>query len=505
MILRPSAVFGLLMIVGGALPAVATASSVHASASRSTIPGPATAEYKTWRAAVLASHMASRGCFEADYPSKNWKEVSCGTPRERPQIIPREKQIVRPLDESTSGDYTMTSTAAIASASGSLRSIENVTSVLGFGSTNTNGCQPGQATCPVPNEFNLQLNTEATLPGAAICKGSANPNCTGWMQFVYDSGGSINIQSWAINFGNPPCPSNFNLPPGPRQSCGQKTASFTLPFQPLLKLPDLAGAVLTGDVFKDNAGLIVDEVALEVRGKIYAAHGTDIVGALGNWKTTQFNVYGNSGLDKSIFNSGSLVSVAVNVNNDAGGTVTCSQLKAGDTTGESTNLTVMPCAATNTPAPSNLHGIAFNEGVVPVISSVSPPGGPRGGGTLVTITASTSQASTNNTFVVNGFNPNAVIKFGNNGATAVSCTTSTTSSTCNVRSPAASGGGNVSVGVTAANVFQNGVAGPTSAAVPFQYFVVGPPPVYTTCQPCYDSNRQCIKVTGGYECQGLPQ
>ena len=489
----------LALLTWATLPAIATAATASSPASP---PGPSADAAGDWRRTVMADPTPGQGCFEADYPTRALAKTGCGTPREAPPIRPREQQLVRPSDESTTGDYALISTQAIASASGSLRAIENNTSVFGFAG-NTKGCAPGQATCPVADEFNLQLNTQLNLPGTAICQGSTNSACRGWLQFVYDSGGSINIQSWAINYGVT-CPANYNLGSGPQQSCGQKTASFTLPFQPLLRLPALAGASLTGRVFKDNAGAIVDQVSLEVGGKIYAAQGTDIAGALGNWKTAQFNLYGNSGGDKSILNSGTLVSVALNVNNSAGGTVSCSQLGASNTTGESTNLTVMPCTATNTPAPSNQHGIAFNEGVLPVIASVSPPGGPSSGGSLITLTASTTPAATGVIPVVNGFDPNVLISFGGSPASGVTCSNTTTASSCNARSPSAHGG-NVTLGVTATNLFRNGTPGPTSAPVQFQYFTVTPPPPLKNCEPCISSNRQCIKVAGGFQCKGTAQ
>ena len=487
------------LLIWASLLALSTAAQADSSASPPNLSAEAV---ENLRQAVMAGSTASHGCSKADYPGRVLEETSCGTPREASPIRPREKQLLGPSDESTSGDYTLISTEAIASASGSLRAIENNTSVFGFGG-NTKGCPLGQATCPVANEFNLQLNTQSNLPGIAICNGSKSSSCTGWLQFVYDSGGSINVQSWAINYGAT-CPSNFNLGSGPQQSCGQKTASFTLPFQPLLRLPGLAGAVLTGSVFKDNAGAIVDQVSLEVGGKIYAAQGTDIVGALGSWKNAQFNLYGNSGGDKSVLNSGTLVAVTLNINNSAGGSVSCSQLGAGDTTGESTNLTVMPCTATNIPAPTNQHGIAFNEGVVPVIASVSPPGGPSNGGSLVTVTASATPAGTGVIPVVNGFNSNVLISFGGNPASGVSCSNTSTASSCNARSPSAHGG-NVTLGVTATNLFKSGAPGPTSAAVPFQYFTVSPPPPLKNCEPCFSSNRQCIKVAGGFQCKGTSE
>ena len=100
----------------------------------------------------------------------------------------------------------------------------------------------------------------------------------------------------------------------------------------------------------------------------------------------------------------------------------------------------------------------------------------------------------NNTPVVNGFDSNALIYFGNNLATKVSCG----GATCTVISPATSVAGPVSI--TAANVFSNGTIGPvssTSSAATFLYQAVqagsfskncppgenGVPPNYTLVTP----------------------
>ena len=106
--------------------------------------------------------------------------------------------------------------------------------------------------------------------------------------------------------------------------------------------------------------------------------------------------------------------------------------------------------------------------------------------------------------VVEGFNSNALIKFGGSNASGISCVTSSTTSTCNVRSPTAHGG-SITVGVTAANLFKNGAIGPTSAPVQYQYFAASPPTTLKNCQECIDTNRQCIKVAGGFQCKGLAQ
>ncbi|MEH2466476.1 hypothetical protein [Nostoc sp.] len=424
--------------------------STH-TATNASLAIPNAAQAEVWRKALEASEPSGIGCFVADYPSTTFKKVRCEPPPSQARITTQQKRPLnvekeRPLDvEKYTGDYVLQSTTPIYAAFGSLRKVENVTSTIGFGN--------------VPGEFNLQINTETTLPGNAsgsLCSQSKNPNCNGWLQFVYDSGGSINIQSWGINYGE--CPSSLNLS-GPQSSCGKRTAFFQLP-PPLLKFSDLNGATLSAALFKFPAyGPVTAVVKLYVNGHSYMTSGIDITGAYGNWKNAQFNVYGNSGGDESIFNSGSLVSVELNVRTGSGsGNVTCSRIGEGNTTGESTNLTLLPCEKINS-------GIAFKEGVAPVIASLFPTSASQTGGTSVTLTAGTS--TPNNTFVVNGFNPNVVVMFGDTRATVQSCNNTATSSVCTVTVPPGTG---INVPVTAANVFEDGTLGPASLPVTFSYF-----------------------------------
>jgi hypothetical protein len=457
-----------LLLIGGAQSVFAQNATPAAKPPAKLIVKPGEITAQAWQTSLLGNHPTpNSGCYEAVYPSTTWKGISCSTGKTANLITPR-KIPVKPSDENSGGDYTISTQNAIYSASGSLPQVENVTSVQGFGAGNTKNCLPGVKTCPVSNEFNLQINTNTGFTGASIC--GTLKGCFGWMQFVYDSGGSINIQSWGFNFISG-CPSGLILT-GPQNSCGKRTAVLNLPFSPTLTLPQLAGAVLTGQIYKDSKGNIYDQVSIVIGNTAYtAAPSTEITGAYGQWKTTQFDVYGESAGDESIFNSGSLVSASLNFNNDADDTISCNGPQGG-VTGESTNLTLTPCVTNSVP------GVSFDEGVVPVIKTITPAAGPTTGQTTVVLTATTG--TPNNTPVVNGFDSNALIYFGNNLATKVSCG----GATCTVISPATSVAGPVSI--TAANVFSNGTIGPvstTSSAATFLYQAVQAGSFSKNCPP----------------------
>jgi IPT/TIG domain-containing protein len=450
----------LMVTMAGTSFAVAQSpEAVSSPAGQPAIAGQADArEQEAWQAAIRALPAAKPGCFEATFPSKNWTEVSCGTPSTPPRRHFSDRRLAKPLDESASGDYAIQPSKVISSATGALPFIENVTSVTGF-----NG---------VPNEFSLQLNTNSNIPGNAtgsLCP-SNNKACTGWLQFEYDSGGSIEIQSWHINYASP-CPNQFQLS-GPQSSCGNVTARFALPI-PLLRLWDLAGATLTGQVFSNG----LDSVTFTVGGHAYTTQGTDVVGAFGNWTSAEFNVVGEGGGDKSIFNNGSLVAVALNINNDNSGVLPkCigpGSSPVGGTTGESTNLTLGSCSVNTTP------GIVFVEGVVPTIDHLVPASGPDIGGTSVTIVGS-------------GFNSSALVRFGSQRVLPKSCT----SSACLVTSPAATGIADF-VDVTVANLFNNGSVGPFSTPIPADRFTYQYTPKCSFAQSCpfYQNQPPTYQIT----------
>ena len=434
------------ILVLGIMTLAASAQKTPAASAKETPVHHETAATTTWRTSLLKHHSTALGCSEAVFPSATWKPASCG-PARKPDITPRP----RPLDdEKASGDFALVSPTAITLASGSLWRIQNVSSVLGFSNKQ--------------NVFSLQINTNRNFaPGSSVplCAGSTSAACHGWLQFVYDSGGTIFVQAWALSYGPQTtltCPSNFQFTDTTTGSCGLNTATFTLP-PPLLTLQDLAGAVLTGQIFNDASGKSFDEVTLTVNGHAYKTNAApDVVGASGNWSTAEFNVFGESGRDQSVFNSGSLLSVQLLVNNGTGSGSTCSGPGAGDT-GETTNLTLSPnCIAGGA-------YIEFDEGVAPIIQSISPTSGSAGGGTQVTITAATTNP--NGTLVVNGFDPLPIVRFGNNVATGAVCSTTT----CTAFAPQGEG----SQPVTVANIFQGGSPGifsPTKNAPQFSY--VGP-------------------------------
>ena len=411
---------------------------------------PVSTETANWQKLLSSRHADKPGCFQAVYPSTTLQQVSCGNPRPEVVSSTSSKHVLHPLDEASSGDYSMRSQSVLYQVTGTLLAVENVTNVYGFGGS------PGG---PVPNEFSLQLNTDSNFPGTApgsLCLASKNKSCHGWLQFVYDSGGAIFIQSWALNYG----PGPASLPKGDNTgvNCGINNALYQLPIT-LLKVPDLAGAHLIGSVYKNTAGVSYAQLQFTVGGKYYVISTPDVSGAYGNWTNAEFNLVGNSGGDETVLNSGSLVSVALDRDNDlTTGSITCRGPNAG-TTAESTNLTLMPCTV------ANGSGIRFKEGVVPVISSVSPAVGLVNGGAAVTIQA--LRTTPNNIPVLNGFNANALIVFGTTPAAGQNCN----AAQCIVTAPPASGA--QTVDITVANLFKDGTPGPSStkaAADQYTYY-----------------------------------
>ena len=281
------------------------------------------------------------------------------------------------------------------------------------------------------NAVSFQLNTNSNIPNTASRSkcGSSNSNCRGWLQFTLDldptQGPVAQIQEWILNYGSG-CPSGFTAAAG---ACVDNIAKGTIPGP--LTAASLGGLVISGQVASNGQTSMA--VFIPGRNLVYSLTGTDAVGAYSHWNVAEFNVFGEDNAEEVAFQQGSLMAVNVSVDSGVNATpVSCS--KPAKNTGESTNLTLGPCA------PTGASTIAFVEGVPPVVASISQKRGPTSGGTEVQLGGI-------------GFLPAYVIQFGGTRGVQAYRPTNTN---CSVYSPTGFG----QVNVTAANTFADGTSGP---------------------------------------------
>jgi len=283
---------------------------------------------KAWRVS-MAQTPRPKGCFEATYPSKEWREV----PSANPPLIPMlPRRGPTPLTVGNGNDVAAQAPSGLISfAIGSFDSVSGVTSESG---------QVGGTGPPVANAYTLQLNTDffpSTVGGA--------PGCEGWEQFVFENdGGSspnsyVYIQYWLINYGS--------ISPGSGwyqygdDWFRNSTNSSSPPSQPIGNLAALSlGGTITasGDSYLFYAG-----------NSMYTATGDNSVHAASGWNAAEFGVFGDGGGGEANFNNGSTIDIRTEI--IYGGFAPPSCVAEGFT-GEMNNLNFGPTAP-SAPGPEN--------------------------------------------------------------------------------------------------------------------------------------------------------
>lgn len=303
------------MVVSGTAYAAAVAPSADAQL------------HAMWRTAIASTPLPAAGCFTAHYPSKTWKAVACA-PAPNKLYLPASG-----LGSFTVGnghDYAAGVSRIIKSGVGSFPSIRGLRTESNNGSSNT---------------YSLQVNSQFFASPA--CSGGQR-GCLGWQQFVYSQGGGSNyvfMQSWLIGYGSH-CPTGWNQY---STDCYRNSGATGVPTQSLLNFHDLqlSGSAVSGG--NDTAKLTTSNDA-------YSASESDsVVHLSGYWNVAEFNVFGDGGGSEADFNSGTKITVKVQLQDGSTGAPIC-ESNAG-TTGETNNLNLGSCSVHSGTSPY----ISFTE------------------------------------------------------------------------------------------------------------------------------------------------
>jgi hypothetical protein len=158
---------------------------------------------------------------------------------------------------------------------------------------------------PVPNAYSLQLNTNHF--NSQWCRGSTNPECMGWEQFVFDNAGataSVYIDYWLIQYNMQNCPDitwkPFSFKGEADVYCWKR--SDVVPVVPAIPIFVLANLKLKG-IVNSRLSSTDDEVHLWVGHTMFSTAGPDIgaadawtSGSQGiGWNEAEFNVLGDGG------------------------------------------------------------------------------------------------------------------------------------------------------------------------------------------------------------------
>ncbi len=321
--------------------------SVVAGCAASAVPNSAIAPNPApaWSRSAMQSPLPGPGCFKRTYPETSWTRIACVAP---PNIaFPRVRSAAHASNVGNGDDYTLVSLPlTISGAVGSFPNVHGVTSVRSVGYSGT-------------NVYSLQLNSNNF--STAACAGMAH--CVGWEQFVYTNqpnaysgGGNLIIQDWILSSNSQPiagCPPGAGWQKSGSSGCYQNGPYAVL--VPNVSITQLNEVTLSGSASPrgDGAFFAVGATVYGMRN----AQGDGILGLSKHWTGAEFNVFGNGGGSKAVFNSGATITVSLEANT---GTATKPDCRANSgTTGESNNLSFI--APPTNPARRRYPSIQFTE------------------------------------------------------------------------------------------------------------------------------------------------
>ena len=255
-----------------------------------------------WHAGLSNNAPSTEGCFQAAYPSLVWESVACtvGEPRVRP--TPRTGAAGIPATVGNGLDWALGANGLITAALGGFLNVKNVKSEKGVGVASFGG-----GGILGPNEYTLQLNSNDKAT-TSVCAGHSG--CKVWQQYVYATDyitkgkAAVFIQYWLLNWGNTTCPKGFNNAGG---SCVMNSAAVAAPD---MKITQLGSLQLEGKAVPGGN----DAVIFGNGTNMYSVTAKDSVLELGMvWTQAEFNVVGNAGGSRAVFNKGVSVEVAIAV------------------------------------------------------------------------------------------------------------------------------------------------------------------------------------------------
>lgn len=305
-----------------------------------------------WRGAISRKTMLTKGCFTAEFPSVEWREVPCVDAPTYP-MAPRSGVV--PLTVGNGDDVAAQApTGIISSTTGSFDAVTNVTSETG---------QIGNAGAVLPNTYTLQINTDFFV--TTTCSTSPNAGCRGWEQFVFENNPSSHrafIQYWLINFDGA-CPANFQSFPtgGGHNHCVQLSNTSGAVSTPPVPATNLSQVTLTG-----TAATGTDSITVTIGGVAFMRVGDNSVNASSGWKISEFNILGDGGDSSGVggtasFNNTAALTTRVRIN--YGGTAPPNCVAQGFTA-EKNNLGFGPSAPVGTqPGPALIFNESFGGGL----------------------------------------------------------------------------------------------------------------------------------------------
>ncbi|MCQ8278304.1 hypothetical protein NFI95_07555 [Acetobacteraceae bacterium KSS8] len=363
----------------GCTPAFADPAAMDAQVPGAAAPSAAAdaAAHQQWEHSLRQVPQPGEGCFHATYPNLTWNKVQCGQVSGYRSAPPRNPRRGLAYDANGVGrqvvgngsDYAISAPSGylLNEAAGSFTATSNLKSEKGVGVAAF-----GYGGITGSNQYTLQLNTNFYNKSRA-CSGSS---CFSWQQYILVSDdvnaagtaltgtSDVFIQTWLIDYGSGgTCPSGFNDAgadsEGPGEDCYRNSPATVVAKQlPITALPQLqlSGSAKTSGT--DSAIVIYNNQA-------YSSSVADTVSDIAaGWSSAEFNVVGNAGGSRAVFNIPSSLTVKVAGLYGTTAAPGCLGPSGGGTTGETNNYTLGSCtkkAGTSTTAIASAPYIQFTE------------------------------------------------------------------------------------------------------------------------------------------------
>lgn len=323
---RTAKIVSVAALLGAAsfLPAAASTADIAADAQAQAL--------KTWHETMRQMAPPTTGCFQASYPSVIWERARCEATsyRSNPHVKLSTAETV-----GNGNDYAAATSNLTGSATGSFPVVTGVTS-------ETDGT--------TANSYTLQLNTNLANASPA-CGSYGYSSCQVWEQFIYSSsyvGGvaQVFMQNWMFIPRKARCPRSggwTSYKTSSYNGCYKNSNAVNTSMVPATQLANLklAGAVTA------NGN---DTVTFTNGTTAYAVSEPDTtLGIAYVWNQSEFNIVGNGGGSAATFNSGSSVTVNLQVNDGSTNAPSC--LANAGSTGETNNLNLGPCSAAGGTSP----------------------------------------------------------------------------------------------------------------------------------------------------------
>lgn len=320
---------------------------------------PAKSEVReAWRKSMVRTPLPKKGCFQASYPDKEWREVACSTAKPFPPQ-PHAKGIKRGGTPLVGGggtaDFSAETSGLYTSAEGTFNSVTP-------GVTEASDAPPGTSGA-IANSFSLQLNTNTFTNSLTtmLCQGAAQPSmCQGWEQFVFQNNlpptyctACVSIYYWLVPYGGAACPTGWT------PDVGDCFISSTLAPVTPMTITRLASLTLLGKISGGSDTVILDNnIALS------ATVSDSTLDLDQSWNAAEFNVFGGGGGNEAFFsnltstNPGTTIVVKTTVDDGTTNPPLCTNASF---TGETNNLDLVTCCPYGGTSP-NIQFMETNAG-----------------------------------------------------------------------------------------------------------------------------------------------